>query len=69
MSLTISPNEFKDLNWLEVSARFEQCVISILFKFIHGNGPYNLNEVFEFVSEGNVIFRNNFLKHKGFFEI
>ena len=69
ISLTICHKEFKDLNWLQVSARFEQCVISIVFKFINGNGPYYLNEVFEFVSEGNVIFRNNFLKHKGFFEI
>ena len=37
---TISHKEFKDLNWLPVSTRFEQCVISIVFKFINGNCPY-----------------------------
>ena len=49
----ISHKEFKDLN-----------VISILFKFISGNCPYYLNEVFEFAPEGNVSLRNNFLKLK-----
>ena len=51
---TISHKEFKDLNWLPVITRFEQCVISIVFKFINGNCPYYLNEVFEFVPEGNI---------------
>ena len=61
---TISHNEFKDLNWLPVITRFEQCVISIVFKFINGNCPYYLNEVFEFAPEGNISLRNNFLKLK-----
>ena len=61
---TISHKEFKDLNLLRVIARFEQCVISILFKFINGNCSDCLNEVFEFVSEGNVCLSNNFLKLK-----
>ena len=61
---TISHKEFKDLNWLPVINRFEQCVISIVFKFINGNCPYYLNEVFEFAHEGNVSLRNNFLKIK-----
>ena len=39
---TISHKEFKDLNWLPVINRFEQCVISIVFKFINGNCPYYL---------------------------
>ena len=56
--------KFKDLNWLPVINRFEQCVISIVFKFINGNCPYYLNEVFEFASEGNISLRNNFLKLK-----
>ena len=38
--------ELKDLNWLRVINRFEQCVISIVFKFINGNCSYYLNEVF-----------------------
>ena len=56
----ISHKEFKDLNWLPVFNRFEQCVVSIVFKFINDN--YYLNEVFEFMSEGNISLRNNFLK-------
>ena len=61
---TISHKEFKDLNWLPVITRFEQCVISVVFKFINGNCTYYLNEVFEFVPQGNVSLRNNFLKFK-----
>ena len=61
---TISHKEFKVLNWLPVINRFEQCVISIVFKFINGNCPYYLNEVFEFAPEGNISLRNNFLKLK-----
>ena len=60
----LSHKEFKDLNWLPVITRFEQCVISIVFKFINGNCPYYLNEVFEFAPEGNISLRNNFLKLK-----
>ena len=58
----ISHKEFKDLNWLPVFNRFEQCVVSIVFKFINDNCPHYLNEVFEFMSEGNISLRNNFLK-------
>ena len=61
---TISHKEFKDLNWSPVSSRFEQCVISIVFKFINGNCLHYLNEVFEFVPEANISLRNNFFKLK-----
>ena len=61
---TISHKEFKNLNRLPVINRFEQCVTSIVFKFINGNSPYYLNEVFEFAPEGNISLRNNFLKLK-----
>ena len=61
---TISHKEFKDLNWPQVINRFEQCVISILFKFINGNCPYYLNDVFEFLPEGNISLRNNLSKLK-----
>ena len=60
----ISDKEFKDLNWLPVITRFEQCVISMVFKFISGNCLYYLNENFEFVPKGNTSLRNNFLKLK-----
>ena len=35
-----------------------------MFKFINGNCPYYLNQVFEFVPECNISLRNNFLKLK-----
>ena len=35
-----------------------------MFKFINGNCPYYLTEVFEFAPEGNISLRNNFLKLK-----
>ena len=61
---TISHKEFKDLNWLPAFNRFEQCVVSIVFKFINGNCLHYLNEVFKFVPKGNISLRNNFLKLK-----
>ena len=61
---TISHKEFKDLNWLPIINRFEQRVISIVFKFIHGSCLYYLNEVLKFAAEGNISLRNNFLKLK-----
>ena len=61
---TISHKELKDLNWLPVITRFEQSVIAIALKFINGNSPYYLNEVFQFAPEGNIRLRNDFLKLK-----
>ena len=60
----VSHKEIKDLNWLPVINRFEQCVISIVFKFINSNCLYYLNEVFQFAPEGNISLRSNFLKLK-----
>ena len=61
---TISHKEIKDLNWLPVFNRLEQCVVSIVLKFINGSCPHYLNEVFEFAPESNISLRNNFLKLK-----
>ena len=61
---TISHKEPKDLNWLPVITRFEQSVIAIALKFINGNSPYYLNEVFQFAPEGKISLRNDFLKLK-----
>ena len=61
---TMSHKEFKSSNWLPVSTWFEQCVISIVFKFVSVSCPYYLNEVFQFAPEGNISLRNNFLKLK-----
>ena len=54
---TISHKELKDLNWLPVITRFEQCAISIWLKFINGNYQYYLNEVFEFESSFKGIYQ------------
>ena len=35
-----------------------------MFKFINGNCPYYLNEVFKFAPKGNISLRNNFVKLK-----
>ena len=64
---TISHKEFKDLNLLPAITSFEQCIISIMFKFINGSCLYYLHEVFEFAPKGNVSLRNNFLKLKQLF--
>ena len=56
--------EFKDLNWLRISARFEQCFILIVFKFINVNCQYYVDEVFKFVPESNVSLRNKLFKLK-----
>ena len=40
---TIFHKQFKNLTWLSVITRFEQCVISIVFKFTNGNYLYYLN--------------------------
>ena len=56
---TIFHKQFKNLTWLSVITRFEQCVISIVFKFINGSCSYYLNEVFEFAPEGNASLRND----------
>ena len=61
---TIFHKEFKDLNWFSGITRFEQCVISIVFKFINDSYPYHLNEVFECAPNGNISLGNNFLKFK-----
>ena len=64
---TISHKEFKDLNLLPGITSFQQCIISIIFKFINGSCLYYLHEVFEFAPPGNVSLRNNFLKFKQLF--
>ena len=51
----ISHRGFKDLNRLLVVNRFAHCVVSIVFKFINGNCPHYLNEVFEFAPEGILV--------------
>ena len=49
----ISQNEFEKLNWLPISDRINQCILSTTFKFVNDMGPNYLNEVFQWATESN----------------
>ena len=38
-----SQNEFEKLNWLPISDRINQCILSTTFKFVNDIGPNYLN--------------------------
>ena len=60
----ISQNEFEKLNWLPISDRINQCILSTTFKFVNDMGPNYLNEVFQWAAESNRTLRNDHLKLK-----
>ena len=60
----ISHEEFERLNWLPVTYRFKQCVMSIVFKYFNEQCPSYLNEAFEVATESNFQLRNSFQKLK-----
>ena len=60
----ISHEVFERLNWLPVTYRFEQCVISVLFKYFNEQCPNYLNEVFDIATESNFDLKNGFQKLK-----
>ena len=60
----ISQNEFEKLNWLPISDRINECILSTTFKFVNDMGPIYLNEVFQWAAEINRTLRNNYLKLK-----
>ena len=60
----ISQNEFEKLNWLLISNRINQCILSTTFKFVNDIGPNYLNEVFQWAAESNRTLRNDYLKLK-----
>ena len=57
----ISQNEFEKLNWLPISNRINQYILSTTFKFVIGMGLNYLNEVFQWAAESNRTLRNNYL--------
>ena len=57
----ISHEEFERLNWLTVTYRFKQYVISIVFKYFNRQYPNYLNDV---TTESNFQLRNRFQKLK-----
>ena len=58
----ISQNEFEKLNWLLISDKINQYILSTSFKFVNDVGPNYLNELFQWAAESNRTLRNNYLK-------
>ena len=50
------------LNWLPISNRINQRILSTTFKFVNDMGPNYLNEVFQWAAESNRTLRNDYLK-------
>ena len=63
----ISQNEFEKLNWLPISDKINQCILSATFKFVSDISPNYLNEVFQWAAESNGTLRNDYLKLKHLF--
>ena len=49
----ISQNGFEKLNWVPISDRINQCILSITFKFGNDIGSNYLNEVFQWATESD----------------
>ena len=64
----ISQNEFEKLNWLPISNRINQCILSTTVKFVNDIGLNYLNEVFQWATESNRTLRNDYLKLKHRFQ-
>ena len=60
----MSHKEFEILNWLPVTERFNQCINSVVFKYVNNQCPNYLNEVFQTAPENNNQTRGSFLKIK-----
>ena len=60
----ISQNEFEKLNWLPISDRINQRILSTTFKCVNDMGPNYLHEVFQWAAESNRTLRNDYLKLK-----
>ena len=60
----ISPKELEILTWLPAPKRLNQCINSIVFKYINNECSNYLNEVFQTAPENNIQTRGSFLKLK-----
>ena len=60
----ITHKEFQTPNWLPVTERFNQCISSIVFKYVNDKFPNYLNEVFQTAPENNIQTGGSFLKLK-----
>ena len=60
----IDDKEFETLNWLPMTERFIQCIISIVFKYVNDKYSCHINEVFQTGPENNNQTRCSFQKLK-----
>ena len=60
----ISLTKFRSINSLLTKERVHQCINAITFKFVNKNGPFYLNEIFEFTPHCRIDTRNSFAKLK-----
>ena len=60
----ISHKEFETLSWLLVTERYNECINSIVFKYVNDQCPNYLNEVFQTAPENNIQTRISFQKLK-----
>ena len=60
----ISHKEFEIRNWLPVTERFNQCINSVVYKYVINQCPNYLNEVFQTAAENNIQTRGRVLKLK-----
>ena len=55
----IKIDKFKDINWLNVSDRFRQCVVVDVFKFINHYSPDYMAEIYKLARRTNMRTRNS----------
>ena len=58
----IGIDEFKEINWLNVSDRFDQCVSANIFKYFNNKCPKYMAEIYNPISRNAIGTRNSFLK-------
>ena len=58
----IGIDEFKAINWLNVSDRFKQCVSASVFKFFHEKSPTYMAEIYTPQTNNRISTRRSFLK-------
>ena len=52
--------EFENLNWLPVTERCNQCINSVVFKYVKDQCPNYLNDVFQTAPANNIQTRRSF---------
>lgn len=60
----ISEKQFRMVNCLPTSTRFDQCINTIAYNFINSTCPYYLNKIFKFAPQCRIDLRNKFAKLK-----